>query len=79
LTIQVLCLEQYENVQFYVVGPPGDEAGQYAASRLVSLAKIPLFAYAASVGARTPRPVRTSVPLPALSPIRCSHAPHPTE
>jgi len=30
----------YENVQVYVVGPPGDEAGQYAATKLVSRAQL---------------------------------------
>ena len=35
-------LDEYQNVQFYICGPIGDEVGQYAASRLESLASIPL-------------------------------------
>ena len=34
-------LETYDNVQFYVCGPVGDEAGQFAASRLCALAQVP--------------------------------------
>ena len=37
-------LRNYENVQVFVVGPPGDESGQWAASKLVSIAKIPAIA-----------------------------------
>ena len=37
-------LDRYENVQVYLCGPVGDEVGQYAASRLQSLASIPLIA-----------------------------------
>ena len=33
-------LEAYSNVQFYVVGPIGDEAGQYAATRLCALSRV---------------------------------------